>query len=293
MKNIQEEFKKKFLKECRNKAINTEELYMVIDFVKNDQPTIFSDHLESSYLHNPQIKWSPGYFEECIIGVKDIFSIPRIKHLLEVRDFLRKRGDAGFKPIPIKTPGASTVMHAKFHPKENLKENFQTENFDLLRAQIALRLEIYDISNESTYLEQAIQWAEQKTKNIFLPYEVDIFKKSISEEKSDWTPDYFDIQTEYLSKNFSKERYLHLIKVRQYLRDHHVAGFAPPSQPTQAADVGSAAGQAARDAGINTPAEHLCSKSSTPGSMPRALRTALMLGGAIAALLALVLSMAR
>lgn len=177
-------------------------------------------------------------------------------------------------------------MHTEFFPKENLRENFQTENFDLLRAQIALRLEIYDMSNESSYLNQAIQWAGQKANNIFSPYEVDMFKKPISENKSDWKPDYFDIQTEYLSKNFSKERYLHLIEVRQYLRDHRVEGFAPP--PKRA--------YAARDtdqADTNTTSAHPHSESPSPDSMPRALRTALMVGGAIAALLVLVLSITR
>lgn len=285
MTNIPEQFRQDFLKQCRNTGITTEELMSAIDFAKS-QPTIFSDHSDAPYLHTLQIKWTPGYFEECMKGVEDVFSIPRITHLLKVRDFLRHRGDAGFKPRHSEKIGLSTAMHTEFFPKENLRENFQTENFDLLRAQIALRLEIYDMSNESSYLNQAIQWAEQKANNIFSPYEVDIFKKPISENKSDWKPDYFDIQTEYLSKNFSKERYLHLIEVRQYLRDHRVEGFVPPQKRAYAA-------RDTDQADTNTTSARPHSESPSPDSMPRALRTALMVGGAIAALLVLVLSITR
>ena len=60
-------------------------------------------------------------------GVEDVFSIPRITHLLEVRDFLRHRGDAGFKPRHSEKIGLSTTMHTEFFPKENLRENFQSK----------------------------------------------------------------------------------------------------------------------------------------------------------------------
>lgn len=294
MKNIPEQFRQDFLKQCRNTGITTEALKSTIDFAES-QSTIFSDHSDAPYLHTLQIKWTPGYFEECMKGVEDVFSIHRITHLLKVRDYLRNRGDAGFKPSPPEKPEVFTAMQTVFHPKKMLIDNFQTENFDLLRAQTALQVEIYDISNDAAYLTQAIQWAEKKVNNIFLPYEVDMFKNSISENKSDWGADYFDIQTVYLGKNFSKKRYLHLIEVRQYLRDHRVEGFVPPPQQAHVARADSAK-QAAHDthqADTNTTSARPHSESPSPDAMPRALRTALMVGGAIAALLVLVLSITR
>lgn len=294
MNNIPEQFRQDFLTECRKTDITTEDLRTAINFANEHQPIIFSDHSEDNYLQIPQNQWRPGYFEECAKGVEDVFSVLRIEHLLKVRDFLRQRGDAGFKPSTHREPGLPPAMHAEFHPKKNLGEKFQTENFDLFSAQIALRLEIYDISNDAVYLTQAIQWAEQKVNNIFLPYEVNIFKKPISEILSNWNPDYFHIQTEYLRKNFSKERYLHLIEVRQYLRDHRVEGFVPPRQQAHAAHADNA-----KQAASDTHAENSSASSRphgeppSPDSMPHALRTALMIGGAIAALLVLVLSMTR
>lgn len=113
-----------------------------------------------------------------------------------------------------------------FKPSQNLKDVFDDEKSNQLRKQIALRLEIYSGGLGTAYLKNAVKWAESKDPDIFEPYDVSQLKKAITENKEEWNKDYFDIQTEYLSRNFSKKRYLHLIEVRKYLADKGEEGFS-------------------------------------------------------------------
>ncbi len=171
-------------------------------------------------------------------------------------------------------------MNSSFHPKSDLKEAFESANFDLSMARHTLRYEIYDAFNDEEYLLNAVHWVESKVPEVFKPYEVCQFYGAISENEQDWIPDYYDLQTEYLSLNFSKERFLHIVKVRQYLRDRGVEGFLP--RPWRDADASDA--NKGNQADVRDPSR---------GGLPPALRTAVMIGGAIAALLALLFSMTR
>lgn len=279
------EFRVKFFEACRNTEFETQQLTSTLDLAEQEKPQIFEEHVDADYLHETQLRWDDGFFERCAHESMDVFSRCRLDHLLAVRDYLRNTGVRGFKPAAKKTERKNEMANTQFQPTENLRSNFQDVVSNLLQAQIALRFELYDISMDSDYLKGAVSWAESKAADLFAPYETSNFNKAISKNEQDWSADYFDIQTEYLSANFSKERYLHLIGVRQYLRDKGVEGFvAAPRQKT----VSSAEPQKPKQA---TP------KASKPASrsdsISRALRTALMVGGAIAALLVLVFSITR
>ena len=190
-------------------------------------PELFAGHEQAKYLDKPEYQWDQGFFEQCLSETRDNFSRPRLEHLLAVRESLRRIKAKGFAPSVKNVENESCLLNATFQPKNSLKESFEPQGFKLSMAQTALMFEIYDASNNAEYLLNAGRWAEGKVPDIFEPYEVDMFNEAISENEQDWAPGYYYLQTEYLSANFSKERFLHVIKVRQYLRDRGTEGFLP------------------------------------------------------------------
>lgn len=284
-------FRDQFFAICRKTDSETQKLTSTLKVVVQDKPEIFEEHVHAAYLENPEYLWNEGFFEQCMRESADVFSQRRLEHLLKVRDCLRNKGVRGFVPIAKKKE--SETMSSEFQPTENLKSNFQNVDSDPLQAQIALRLEIYNVTKDSDYLINAVNWAQSKAPDLFSPYTTSAFKKSISENSEDWNADYFDIQTEYLSGNFSEKRYLHLIKVRQHLRDEGVEGFVYlPQQKSVLSSEPEKSQQT--DPKASTPTSpHPSGHDVQPDSMAKALRIALMVGGAIAALLVLVFSMTR
>lgn len=285
------EFREKFFIACRDTSIETEEITAALQIAAEANPGIFDENKYSSHLEKQEYEWSEGFFQQCLHESSEVFSLTRLHHLLKVRKKLRDMGVISLKPTKKIIEANYKEMSSIFIPTENLESSFETIESNLLKAQIALRFGLYDISRDTKYLKDAVKWAESKSNKIFTNYQVGTFHKAISNNPQEWNSDYFDIQTEYLSTNFSKERYLHLIEVRQYLRDKGVEGFVPMPQKNPHT--------------TNTPQKNkqVESKTSKPESPPQstydsrsgpmsgALRAALMVGGAIAALLAIVFSM--
>jgi len=81
------------------------------------------------------------------------------------------------------------------------------------------------VSRES--LLKAMEYADSHVKDVFEPYVVKPFANAIDTNRDDWTEKYHDEQATYLRTNFSKERFRHLVDVREYLREQGVRGFVP------------------------------------------------------------------
>jgi hypothetical protein len=287
------EIREKFFDACRDTNIETQHLTAALQVIAQENPGIFDEHQHANYLNKPEYEWNEGFFEQCVHESREVFSEHRLVHLLRVREYLRKMGAVGFKPISNKIEIKKDIMKIQFQPKKNLESCFNEKDFNILKARIALRFEIYDFSNNVDYLTNAVGWAESKDADIFLPHEVSPFYEDILENETEWNPRYFDINTEYLGKNFSKKRYLHLIKVRQYLSDKGVEGFAQlPQKNTISSTEAQQPKQAGPEASKPGSAPH-STPDTHPNSMSSTLRTALMIGGAIAALLVLVFSITR
>ena len=273
-------FREQFFATCRDTSVETDQLRAILVTAAETHPALFAGHEYASYLDKPEYRWDQGFFEQCLSEARDRFSRPRLEHLLAVRECLRRGKAKGFAPSIKDLEKEVNPMNSSFYPKNNLKKTFENKGVDLMLARHALRFEIYDASNATEYLLNAVEWAEVKVPDIFEPYKVCMFNEAISENEQDWVSGYYDLQTEYLSGNFSKERFLHVIKVRQYLRDKGTEGFLPVRHPVLR-EAESARGPGTASAG----APHR--------KLPPALRKALMIGGAIAALLALLLSISR
>ena len=286
------EFQDQFFAACKNTDIETPQLLSTLDIATLNSPDIFAEHVHATYLKKPENLWTDGFFEQCLHESKEVFSRGRLDHLLAVRTYLRKMEVKGFKPT-IQKNRELEIVNSQFQPAENLKASFQKIESDPSQAQIALRFELYDINKSSNYLKDAIKWAESRAPQLFSAYETSAFKKVISHNEKDWSADYFDIQTEYLSSNFSKERYLHLIDVREYLRVKKVEGFVPLPREKTLSSIESQKSNHAEPKASKPASPPHSPPASKPDSMSQALRIALMVGGAIAALLVLVFSMTR
>ena len=53
--------------------------------------------------------------------------------------------------------------------------------------------------------------------DLFEPYSEKAFAREMEMDESKWTDDYFDSQVTYFKTNFSKKRWDHLVKLRDYL----------------------------------------------------------------------------
>ena len=177
-------------------------------------------------------RWTAEHFHLHVDAAKRNFSRERARHLLAVRKRQRQLGEDGFIPMPSLSESRANAVVARvaaaFEPTPSLAKAIASENIGLIRA--ALRLEIADMSLPGSYLQGAMGWSATQYEGIFVPYEEGRFKGAMNGSKMAWTAEYHSIQIVYLKANFSIERFLHVIEVREHLRMTGAAGFPPPVQ---------------------------------------------------------------
>jgi hypothetical protein len=236
------------------------------------------------------VSWNPDYFSRQKGFAARNFSRERLGHLIQVRDLFRQRHEKGFTPTMASaktTPMKDTV--ADYQPSDHLK-NFLAQG-DMLTIRTALRLEFNDRSIDGPELLGALEWAKCAIPGIFEPFTEGVFARELATNPSLWTEDYFDLQVTYLKTNFSEKRFLHLIEVRQQLRDNAVESFAPIA-PTvfKASESGRS---------VSAPVQASNSRSGLAAPSVNADRTnpafkaALLIGGAIAAVVVFLVALVR
>lgn len=162
-------------------------------------------------------------------------------------------------------------MTTNFIPSDNLKH--YVEAGDLNSARSALVMELDDAELEAADLRAAQAWAASRVAGLYEAYAESAFARAIDREEDHWKVEYFDTQMVYLKMNFCEARFLHLISVRQKLRDASVGGFQAKAAPE---DVSRG--------------NHRPAASPSKSALPPAVRALLIVGGAAAAL-ALFLTM--
>lgn len=120
-------------------------------------------------------------------------------------------------------------MTTNFIPSDNLKN--YVEAGDLNSARSALVMELDDAELEAADLRAAQAWAASRVAGLYEAYAESAFARAIDREEDHWKVEYFDTQMVYLKMNFCEARFLHLIAVRQKLRDASVEGFRPRPRP--------------------------------------------------------------
>ncbi|BEG74767.1 hypothetical protein [Achromobacter xylosoxidans] len=162
-------------------------------------------------------------------------------------------------------------MTTNFIPSDNLKHYVEAGNLNSARS--ALVMELDDAELEAADLRAAQAWAASRVAGLYEAYAESAFVRAIDREEGHWNVEYFDTQMVYLKMNFCEARFLHLIAVRQKLRDASVGRFQAKAAPE---DVSRG--------------NHRPAASPSKSALPPAVRALLIVGGAAAAL-ALFLTM--
>jgi hypothetical protein len=156
-------------------------------------------------------------------------------------------------------------MTTNFIPSDNLKH--YVDAGELSTARSALFMELDDSELDAADLRAAQSWAASRVAGLYEGYAESAFARAVDREEAHWNVEYFDTQMVYLKMNFCEARFLHLIAVRQKLRDASTGRFHAKATP----------------AGV-TRGSHHPAASPPKSALPPAVRALLIVGGAAAAL---------
>lgn len=237
------------------------------------------------------VSWNPDYYSRQKFFAARNFSKARLEHLIQVRDVFRQRNEKGFTPTVAASPARKAPMNSTsfdYQPSSNLKQ-FVDEG-DLLTIRTALRLEFNDRRMDGAELHGALAWTKDNVPGIFESFSEGAFARELVSDHNQWTEDYYDLQVTYLKTNFSEKRFVHLIEVRELLRNSAVEGFASTKATAPKQTFGTHSASPAAQA----PRPN--SRQSTPASAPErnpAFKAALLIGGAIAAVVVFLVALVR
>lgn len=276
--------RKQFLSSLKNPDVSSGQLLGLLDLAKQQTPDLLNDYNSGSGKDIPSsdpIDWNAKYFSRHCLLAEHNFSHERIEHLIKVREYLSKKRVQGFVPAQLNLSDSQIDNRHKkplsYEPSSQLKK-FVAQD-DLLTIRTALHMELNNNSLSSEDIRGALSWTKVRVPNLFEAYYEKAFAHGIESDRKLWDSQYYDKQIVYLKTNFSEERFLHLVEVRDLLRQRGVEGFAPapPMQRTSTR-------------GTSSPvhSEKAQNRQSQSTSSP-VLKTALMVGGAVAALATLLI----
>lgn len=244
-------------------------------------------------LSSDPVDWSAEYFSRHLLLAEQNFARERIEHLIAVREHLRRSGVKGFVPAPVAAsnskPAGGHRATSSYSPSAMLKK-FVAEG-DLLTIRTTLRMELNDNSLSSGDLQAALAWAKTQQAGLLEAYSEKSFARGMDADRKHWDSQYYENQVVYLKANFCEERFLHLIEVRELLRQQSAEGFAsvPPKARKGAGQSAPAAAQPQRQ---QEQSQRSGSTQSAPELNP-IFKTALMVGGAIAALVVFLVALVK
>ena len=182
-------------------------------------------------------------------------------------------------------------MTANYTPSPNLQKFVSDGDLNTIRT--ALRMELNDNRLSSADLRASLAWVKAKVPSLFEDYQEKDFARGQESDQQLWTSQYYDSQVVYLKTNFSEERLLHLIEVRDRLRQQGVEGFAPVAPKSTQTSTQKPAPTRSGGAGGTQPQGKPSQHTKAPHNSDRnpVMVAALMIGGAIAALAVLLISL--
>ncbi|MGE8062516.1 hypothetical protein [Pseudomonas sp. NPDC089547] len=253
-----------------------------------------------------KLSWSADYFSRHILLAQENFARERIEHLLAVREHLRNSGVKGFVPTEnSSTPQHQSAAHvtSNYEPSANLKK-FVGEG-ELLTIRTALRMELDDNRLTAAELRAALAWASSQVPGLLEAYSEKSFAREMEADQKLWTSEYYELQVVYLKTNYAKERFLHLIEVREVLRQQGVEGFAPVQpKPRASANASETTSTAYRAQPQNSRSQqsqqsqrahqpHQSQTRSSDNGRNPVFKAALLIGGALAALVVFLTALVK
>lgn len=117
----------------------------------------------------------------------------------------------------------SEIIGSTYYPSTHLKKI--VEEGENISIQNALIMELNVLETSSEALRAGLEYAIDKKPEAIEKYEEKAFARGMDNDKNKWDRKYYMMQEVYISTNFAKERYLHMIEVREHLRNKGVKGF--------------------------------------------------------------------
>lgn len=292
MNTKNENLRQNFLKSLNQAECHTGLLKNLLQEIQNKQPTELDPYIADELykaINEHEADWDEHYFSQQKNYAELNFSLERLQHLLQVRERFREQRRQGFATPPqIAKPLTSPDAATPYSPSDLLRES--VEEGKLISVRNALIMELNNKRLESNTLRSALAWAQSRIPDLCELYAEKAFSRGMNTHRDTWDRNYYLMQEVYLGTSFTKERYWHMIEVREHLRQLGVKGFAavtstkltPSPQATEAP----------------TPKDHMTFQDKNPSPTPphmaemySLLKTALLIGGAIAALAMLLFTL--
>ena len=286
--------RKSFLDALNDPQADTSLLQEMARTLKTGSPDLFVAYAAGDNLDpiaTTADQWNEQYFSQQKKLAERNFSLERVEHLIQVRDRFRRDGRKGFVAKPQAAAARSSGASAAYAPSRNLRKF--VEEGDLTTVRTALTVELEDERTDARELRAALAWTKGQVPGLCEPYSEKGFARAIEHDRQQWTTDYYNKQTVYLDTNFSEERFLHLIEVRDRLKQKDAAKAAPTAaKPAPAA----APRPASSSTGAHARPGQQGSRQAPPtgrGGLSPTMLAALLVGGALAALVVLILALRK
>lgn len=154
----------------------------------------------------------------------------------------------------------------------------------MLGIRTALRMELLDMNLDKATLRAALNWVKKQSPDLCEPYVEKDFCGPMDHNLEHWDKDYFFKQEVYLDTSFTEERFLHMIEVREHLRQKKVDGFIPDKARQKPHETARTTQNTS-----NQSASHDHKERKLPHQEDKNfIKLALVIGGAIAALVTLI-----
>ena len=286
------EFKAQVIASINSAEFTPELLRKMLPIMPDDKRTLFEKYRATDIvdpISNDKDEWERGaYFHKQLKMAEQNFCLERIEHLIAVKSYLIERGIAGFSspkktaPNTLSTSQKDKTMSTTFlsidstdfKPSSSLRNCVDGDDMSSIRNSLFMEMNDKRMTNET--LLQAIAWTLKKHSNLFVTYEENAYAQAMEMDDGKWDRQYYSLQEVYTSMNFSEERVLHMLEVR-----NHVFNIQPNMtsiQPKTAVSVGTSVPQTTQ----KTPPPH--TRINKAPDNKNEINTLLLIGGALAAL---------
>lgn len=238
--------KTEFIQSLKNGQVPFEENQKQREqFTQVDDFEAFNKYAAS--IDNEKHRWSSQYFEEKITELELNFSQELASHVIEVKRALQEQGiDANFRikksevadTVTVETEKAESTPQAQavpsqqkfakidvagFQPNERLLDLLKKGEINHIRTGLMSLLDNRRLSLEE--VAKSVWYVWQNKPEIFVDEEESVFVQGMDKNELNWNVEYFNLQKVYLNRNFSLERLLHLVNVRETLMERGDKNF--------------------------------------------------------------------
>tara|TARA_R110002050_G_scaffold1216_1_gene8345 strand:+ start:7554 stop:8516 length:963 start_codon:yes stop_codon:yes gene_type:complete len=301
-------FKKQLVEYIQHPDFRPELLRQLLSALPENKRVLLEEYrvdTATEAIEEDQQEWlRPSYFFRQTHFAELNFCQKRIEHLIMVKSHLIQHKIAGFSKAEASViPKQSTTNKLKdsamgelasvnltgYQPSKSLANSVNRDDLSAIR--MALFMEMNDKRLSTTSIRQALAWTLSRHPNLFVPYEESVYSQSICQDTSLWDSSYYGIQEVYTTSNFSEKRLSHMLAVREHVFIFNIQETSASNSASKVDSVLEPKMRQTRNQGQSSNAESQQQSQTQGASSQNSLLTSLLLiGGAIAVIAAVILS---